>query len=263
MQITSLGYQTDLALLDLGGSQVDDKGDHLVIRSPHNPTHWWGNFLLLPGPPPRAQAIGWIETFASEFGRASHIALGFDGIDGTVDDLAGFADAGLKAEASAVMTAREVNEPRRPQRDADYRALTSDADWSQRVELRLACMDDGHDPVSFRDFAQTQSDTMRGLTEAGHGTWFGAFAGGRLLSTMGLFRAGPGLARFQAVETHPAARGRGLAGTLVQYVSRYGFDQLGAHTLVMVADPTYLAIRVYRSLGFAETEAQLQAERPL
>jgi ribosomal protein S18 acetylase RimI-like enzyme len=70
------------------------------------------------------------------------------------------------------------------------------------------------------------------------------------------------LARFQNVETRPEARGRGLAGTLVHHVSRYGFDELGAQTLVMVADPDYLAIRIYRSVGFTETETMLQAERP-
>jgi ribosomal protein S18 acetylase RimI-like enzyme len=98
--------------------------------------------------------------------------------------------------------------------------------------------------------------------EGGHGAWFGAFVDGRLLSGMGLFRASEGLARFQNVETRPEARGRGLAGTLVHHVSRYGFDELGARTLVMVADPDYLAIRIYRSVGFAETESMLQAERP-
>jgi hypothetical protein len=29
----------------------------------------------------------------------------------------------------------------------------------------------------------------------------------------------------------------------------------------MVADPDYLAVRVYRSVGFADSESQLQAER--
>ena len=45
---------------------------------------------------------------------------------------------------------------------------------------------------------------------------------------MGLIDAGPGLARFQEVKTHPDARSRGLAGTLVHHVSRFGFDELGA-----------------------------------
>jgi ribosomal protein S18 acetylase RimI-like enzyme len=78
---------------------------------------------------------------------------------------------------------------------------------------------------------------------------------------MGLFRASEGLARFQFVETHPEARRRGLAGTLVHHVSRFGFGELEAHTLVMVADPTHPAIRLYRSLGFADGESVLQAER--
>ena len=48
----------------------------------------------------------------------------------------------------------------------------------------------------------------------------------------------------------------------MQHVSRYGLGELGARTLVMVADPDYLAIRVYRSVGFTGSETQLQAERP-
>ena len=39
------------------------------------------------------------------------------------------------------------------------------------------------------------------------------------------------------------------------------FEELGAETLVMVADPDYVAIRVYRSVGFDGTETQLQATR--
>ena len=71
----------------------------------------------------------------------------------------------------------------------------------------------------------------------------------------------PGLARFQTVKTHPDARGRGLAGTLVHEISRFGFADLDAETLVMVADPEYLAIRLYRSVGFADTEVQIGVER--
>ena len=47
MDVESLGYRTDLALLRLGGSTIEDRGDHLVVRSPYNPTFYWGNFLLL------------------------------------------------------------------------------------------------------------------------------------------------------------------------------------------------------------------------
>jgi ribosomal protein S18 acetylase RimI-like enzyme len=60
------------------------------------------------------------------------------------------------------------------------------------------------------------------------------------------------------VQTHPDARNQGLASTLVHHASTYGFAELGARTLVMVADPEYLAIRIYRALGFSDNETQLQ-----
>jgi predicted GNAT family acetyltransferase len=101
------------------------------------------------------------------------------------------------------------------------------------------------------------------LIAEGLGQWWGAFVDDRLVSQMGLFKAGDNLARFQSVETHPDFRGQGIAGTLVHAISRYGFDELGVGTLVMVADPDYLAIRVYRSVGFTDSETQLQVERPV
>jgi ribosomal protein S18 acetylase RimI-like enzyme len=179
-----------------------------------------------------------------------------------VSDLAAFTERGLRCEASTVMQAASVHEPPRPNREATYRRLSTDEDWAQSVDLRVACRDSDEDEDAHRVFATRKVATNRTLAENGHGAWFGAFVDGQLLCQMGLFAASPGLARFQSVETDPRARGRGLAGTLVYEVSRYGFAELGAHTLVMVADPDYLAVRVYRSVGFTDGETQLQAERP-
>jgi ribosomal protein S18 acetylase RimI-like enzyme len=251
-----------LALLRMGGSEIEDHGDHLVIRSPHNPSHWWGNFLLLQAPPAPDRADYWLELFARQFPTAGHVALGFDCVQGGVEDLAAFADRGLSVEAQAVMAASTLREPPHPNLEASYRCLASDADWDQLVELRLACSDAPVDPSSHREFTLAQVATTRRLTEARKGAWFGAFLDSQLVSSMGLFRADSGLARFQNVETQPEVRGRGLAGTLVHRAAGYGFDVLGAHVLIMVADPEYPAIRLYRSLGFTKTQSQLQAERP-
>jgi ribosomal protein S18 acetylase RimI-like enzyme len=156
-----------------------------------------------------------------------------------------------------VMTADHVRAPARPNTEATYRPLTTDEDWAQQVELSRVGETTGYD----LPFVTARAAADRSLVDAGYGAWWGAFDGDRLLSSMGLFTASEGLARFQSVKTHPDARGRGLAGTLVHRVSRYGFEELGARTLVMVADPDYLAIRIYRSVGFADTERQLQATR--
>jgi ribosomal protein S18 acetylase RimI-like enzyme len=261
VEVTSLGFQTDLALLRMGGSELEDRGDHLVVRSPHNPTFWWGNFMLLAEVPPPDATARWLEVFTQALPDADHIALGFDGVGGSVSDLAGFAAAGLGVEGQTVMTAASVHAPPHPNREATYRAFDSDDDWEQGVDLRLVCYGDDAGSGIDREFAQARAATMRELTDDGHGAWFGAFIDGRLVSSMGLFATSTGLARFQSVETHPDLRGRGLAGNLVHFVSEYGMTDLAAHTLVMVADPDYSAIRLYRSLGFADTETQLQAER--
>ena len=259
MEIASLAFRTDLAMLEHSGSSVDDRGTHLRVRTPHNPTYWWGNFLLLPAPPrDAAEAQDWLDTFEGELPGARHRTFGVDGTDGTTADLAAFAGLGLDTDASTVMTATEVHEPPRPNTAATYRPLVSDDDWAQQVELSRA----GEHPDHYGlDFARARAASDRGLVAAGNGAWWGAFEGGRLLSSMGLFTASEGLARFQTVKTHPDARGRGLAGTLVHRVSRYGFEELGARALVMVADPDYLAIRIYRAVGFTDSERQLQAER--
>ena len=47
MDIRSLGFRTDLRLLEMTGSVIEDRGTHLVVRTPANPTYFWGNFLLL------------------------------------------------------------------------------------------------------------------------------------------------------------------------------------------------------------------------
>jgi ribosomal protein S18 acetylase RimI-like enzyme len=100
------------------------------------------------------------------------------------------------------------------------------------------------------------------MTRAGLGAWFGAFADGRLLAQLGVCDAGGGLARYQDVETAPAARRRGLAGTLVWHAGRHARARLGARALVIVADPAADAIRLYRACGFADAQAQVSLQRP-
>ena len=260
MDVASLGYRTDLALLRLGGTIVEDRGDHLVVRSPHNPTFRWGNFLLLDRVPSNELSQQWLDRFSAAFPGAEHVALGFDGTDGRADDLTWFAGRGFTAEAQTVMTATGVHEPVRQNTDAVYRRLRSDDDWSQSVELRMRCHEPLPDPAAYRTFVTARSQTNRLLVEAGYGEWFGAFKDGQLLSQMGLFSVGRKLARFQSVETDPGHRRKGLAGSLLYHASRYGFEKLGAKALVMVADPDYVAIVLYRAVGFVAAEAQLQIE---
>jgi ribosomal protein S18 acetylase RimI-like enzyme len=251
VEVRSLGYRTDLAILALGGSRITDRGDHLVIRTPGNPDYWWGNFLLLQDLRPGSGG-GWVARFAAEFPDARHIALGLDETGADTVDPGEF--AGMTMERSAVVTATSVHAPPHPNTEAVLRTLEGDADWRQSLELATAVH--AGEPGGDAGFLTARLAANRALTEAGHGAWFGAFLDGTLVSQLGLVTGKSGLARYQSVETHPAARCRGLAGTLVWHAGATVLTG-DTSTLVMVADPEDGAIRVYRSVGFTVTEPQL------
>jgi ribosomal protein S18 acetylase RimI-like enzyme len=251
VEVRSLGYRTDLAILALEGSQVTDRGDYLVIRTPGNPNYWWGNFLLLRDLKPGSGG-GWLARFAAEFPDARHAALGVDETEGSPVDPGEL--AGMTMERYAVMTAASVHAPPHPNTEAVFRTLEGDADWRQSSELAAAIY--AGEPGGDAEFVAARLAAQRALTEAGHGAWFAAFLDGTLVAQLGLITDRSGLARYQNVETHPAARRRGLAGTLVWHAGATALTG-AASTLVMVADPEDAAIRVYRSVGFTVTEPKL------
>ena len=258
VRIESLGFRTDVALRVLEGAEVADRGDYLVVRSPDNPNFWWGNFILLAAPPRPGTAGAWLARFAAEFPAARHVTFGVDGA-GNEDEVPGeFAAAGLEVQRLTALTAASVRPPPRPDEAIEIRQLACDADWRQALELNVRCF--GHQDS--HEYLQRRVAARRRLIRAGIGAWFGAFAGGRMLAQLGVFDVGDGFARYQDVETDPAARRRGLAGTLVWHAGRYARATLGTDTLVIVADPAAEAIRVYRSCGFADTQTQLTLERP-
>jgi ribosomal protein S18 acetylase RimI-like enzyme len=264
VKVQSLGYRTDLMIRELEGCLITDRGDHLVIRSPHNPDFWWGNCLLVPPLAP-GDLANWVDRFAAEFPDARHVAIGVDATDAAAPYEAELAAAGLDMERSVVLTAGEdgLCPPSRPNAEATYRALSGDDDWEQAIRLRAA-ISEGGPGGGDSEFNRARVATERALTEAGHATWHGAFLGDALVAQMGVVAdAASGLARYQNVETHPGFRQRGLAGTLTWHAGRAALASLGARgTLVIVADPDYVAISVYRSVGFTDTESHIGLQRP-
>jgi ribosomal protein S18 acetylase RimI-like enzyme len=259
VDVTSLGFQTDLMIRRLAGSVIVDHQEYLVVQTPANPGFWWGNFLLFLAPPRPGQVADWVAAFTADFPGAGHLAFGVDGTHGDHGDPAELAGFGLAAEVSTVLTALRLREPAWPAADTVFRPLASDDDWAQAAELGLAC-DDHRDDPHHRLFAERRVREARELCCRGSGAWFGAFVGGRMRSGCGIFGAA-GVLRFQSVETDPGYRRRGLARRLVYEAGSYGLTAFGGGTLVIVADPGDVAILIYRSLGFADAERQVQLMR--
>ncbi|GAB3017888.1 hypothetical protein GCM10011376_01550 [Nocardioides flavus (ex Wang et al. 2016)] len=258
MNVSSLGFRTDLALLTASGSLVEDRGTHLVVRSPENPTYFWGNFLLLAQPPVPGGEKEVVGAFHTEFPTADHVSIGIDTADLSDEARAAFEAAGMTVDVASVLTAERLEAAREV--EAEVRALESDEDWESRA--RLSRHVDGRTAEEvFMTFARRKNAQERRLVDAGRGRRFGAFVDGEVVSTAGVFVTEEGVARFQSVETHPDHRRKGLAAAVVHAAGQHALDRLGVRTLVIVADTDGEAIGVYRRLGFADVERQLMLER--
>ena len=71
MRELSPGWATDLAVLQHGGSTVEDRDDHLVVRTPHNPDFHWGNCLFVTDEDGLNDAARWVATFRAAFPKAA------------------------------------------------------------------------------------------------------------------------------------------------------------------------------------------------
>ncbi len=170
MHVISLGFQTDLMVRTLEGSEVIDHPDYVTVRSPANPEFWWGNFLLLPAAAAHGPAGPWLGLFRTEFPGAGHLALGLDGTGVPGPDFGSFAPAGLELVEENVLTASALREPPRPNRDAVIRPLAGDQDWQQAVELRRPS---GSTARSASPTTRPSSAcTARPASRARHATWY-------------------------------------------------------------------------------------------
>lgn len=261
MQIRSLGYRTDLIFSRFQGMVVD-RGDHLVIRTPSNPGWYWGNYLLFRDPPGDGALREWTQRFHAEIASrqpAPHVAFGWDSPEGEPGVLEPFLAEGFILNENVVLTADAVAPPPHPNAEVRIRPLATDAEWTQALENQVACHTAAFPLPAYRAFKARQMRDYRRMAEAGLGAWLGAYLDGRLVADLGVFPDGP-IARFQAVETHPDFRRRGICGTLVWEGARHARAVLGAERLVMLADEHYHAGRIYESLGFRRTERQLGLE---
>jgi RimJ/RimL family protein N-acetyltransferase len=282
----SLGWRTHLIFARFDG-QVHARADHLLVRTPHNPTFYWGNFLLFDRAPVEGDAASWLAAFDAGITQhqpaSTHVAIGID-VPEAFALPADFAAAGVSLSRDVVLTMQAAQ--LRPLRKAlpsgfEVRPLRLPQEASLAADLQVDSDDGGFEPEGYREFRTRQMLRYGRMDQAGLGHWFGVFAqpgardaSGRatltpqLVADCGLFREGndevPGgnvVARFQSVSTHPAWRRLGLCSALIHAVCKHGFEVLEAPTLVILADPDDVAIGLYESLGFERVGSAWQLER--
>lgn len=250
------GVRTDLQILLLQGGVVEDRGDHLVIRAPHNPEYHWGNYVqVTTGDPDNAEH--WLEVFRREHPDAAHIALGLP----RMPSAGRYEALGLEVGSDESLLREGLPHDRPLPEGYTARPLATDADWEQlRVAAALENSRTGlYEPVGHDRFIRNQLAARRALVEAGQAAFVGAFHGDDLVSDLGIVVLGDE-ARYQSVGTDALHRRRGLAGHLLGLAARWAGER-GARRFVIVTETTNAAGRLYRSVGFEPAEIAVQAYR--
>lgn len=261
----SLAWATDLDVLP-AGRVVERRDGYLLVRSPSNPTHFWGNFLVFDDAPGEGDGQRWEELFAAEFAnidRIRHRAFAWDRIDGTAGRAEEeFARRGYTIDEciGLVASADDIQPHPRENRDVAVRTVdpAEGADeelWQAVLELQTANRGDGHEEEGYLAFSRSRLRDLRAHLEAGRGAWFVAVdeASGEVAASCGVIVTGA-RGRFQAVDTALAYRRRGICSRLVVEAARHSTERYGAEQFVIVADVGYHALGLYESLGFKRDE---------
>jgi GNAT superfamily N-acetyltransferase len=250
-----LGWQTDLAVLRLSGSTVEERPDHLVVRTPANPLFHWGNFVLVTDPAVVDDAPRWLEVFEQEFPDAAHRSIG---LVEEPDDPAAWSALDLVVEHDDVLAMDTCPEAGPVPQGYLVKELADAVEWEQSTGLRIGefAADDPREAQFERDATTLRIETTR----SGRAAWFGAFCGDPLVAELGIVDCGDGVARYQAVVTGAPHRRKGLAAHLLGVAARWAAER-GARTWVIVAEEGSDADRLYRSRGFEPRDRGARAYR--
>lgn len=274
-----LGFRSELIFHGADGVVLDCRAEHgcRVIRTPSNPSFYWGNYLLFDHAPRADDASRWEHLFVQQIaGRqpeSTHRAFGW--VEDAPGDIAGFLAAGYQVNNATVMQGTRVPVVPAPTLEASLRPFEQSGDaaeraWSQLVELHIATRAPQFSERGYRPYAQRSVARWRALAARGRGNWFGAFAAGddapRLVAALGIYAEaepndGERIARYQAVMTAPEHRRRGLCRALIAQAARYAFDELHASRLVIVAAAGEMPERLYASIGFVAAGLQRGLQR--
>ncbi len=257
-QFHSLALQSETAIWATRGSIVPRLG-YWVVRTPSDPTYYYGNLLLLPEAPLAETIPLWQARFAQEFaGAIQPTTLWWDTGELSPAARREFINRGFTVETTEVLR----RDPSLPWpattlgpdieiREISARETPLLADLADRLS-------DRHDDI-YQLFLQRRARWQAQLIQRGLAHFFACFADQRVVASIGIFTH-DGLARYQDVQTDAAYRRRGLATALVGLAGQHGASP-GTTNLTIHTEPNSDAARLYRCLGFILVETTRSACR--
>jgi len=264
--VRSLLWNTEIQVLARDRT-LERRDGYLLVRSPQNPQHYWGNYLLFHDPPAAGDGPRWEALFEAEFAGAAgvaHRAFGWDRADGVLGEARPEVEArGYELQQLAGLCAAAGRVRAHPRENKDVTVVALDPRpgaepelWEQVLEVWVASGEPPSEEEPLRrSFARGRLAALRELFSAGRGSWYVALdAGGReVLGCCGIVTSGR-RARFQSVDTRSDWRRRGICSRLLVEACGHSEARHGSECFVIAADPSYHALGLYESLGFEPAE---------
>jgi GNAT superfamily N-acetyltransferase len=240
-------------------SEVLAHDGFIAVRTPSNPTFYWGNCLYLADNPADADLALWLARFdaavksGSDYAAAiQHVAIGTNALPGTLADLPSWRAARFEAHTTSSLC---LSQPQALKPSTRLPTLARFAPLDLVLDLPalldVECSEiDGYEPEGYRQFRHRQHLRHQAMQTAGLAQWFGMWCGDELAAVCGLLRRADQV-RFQNVVTKPEHRRKGLCTALISHTCQWAFSNWQTQQLWMMADPHDVAIGIYESLGFA------------
>ncbi len=253
----SPGWKTDLDILEMSGSLIEDFGDHLVVKTPYNPNYHWGNCLLVTDLEAANNADKWIQRYSDLFPENQWLAIGLPAMP---TDTEAWLRHGVELEQLDVLST-DAMPKQQPLADGYTTRVFQEHDWEALTNKELAegLSEGGYEPAAIESFVLETNANRRRLVASGQAAWFGAFYEGELVANLGIVICGETW-RYQSVETSTKHRRKGLASHLLGLAASWSLEQ-GCKNWVIVAQDASDAGRVYRRAGFSPTISAVNAYR--
>jgi len=254
-------FLSDFNLLG-SNSTIIDKGSFMVIKTKDNPTYMGGNFLLLKTPPKNSEKNKIEKLFKENFESdvvKSHIAFSWEK---EPSDLSDFMTNGYEYITHSVLTMKPSDFilPSKTNSEITIELIDTPSKWGKWILNEIDERPESISKSDFTAFIKNRARFFKEQSRKGNGEFYGAFLENRLVGSVGFFiynRVG----RFQIVRTINEFRRKYICNSLLKFILLENASKID--TAVIVTDKNYVALNLYKKLGFKETHIQYELIKKL
>jgi GNAT superfamily N-acetyltransferase len=256
----SLSLRSEIAVFrELG--EVLPRDDYVVLRSPRNQTYRWGNRIHWLSPFEERRLKEQKAIFQQHFRDlplVRHFTISWDDSAAQPIDLARLEQLGFSPDPSVTLLLKEIAKPHHFNSQIVCRPLNSTMEWDRAFTQQIQVRSKNYSAEDYQSYLRPKFDAYRRLPSHSTGEWYGAFLADQLAGNLGVIWDQE-IVRFQLVATDPAYQRQGICSTLLWHACHDLRRRFPTLPCVIMADPDYHAISIYKEIGFEMCERQVIA----